>query len=414
MNIILRTTGAALVVIIGMFSINKSLANESQNAPAHAEQSHKHGSEKNNHGDSHDHGEDEPSKDNGHGNMSVEKDEDEHKEGITLDSEKINLAGIQVETLMPKKYFNTVYAPGEVKANGYKSYIVSPRTDSVVINRHASLGDHVKAGQELVTLFSETMAQAQADFLIASSNWNRAKKLGSNNISERTLVEAENIYKAAYGQLIAFGLTKQAIDKILQQDISKFGQYALIAEREGVVLSDDFMQGQRIESGQTIMLLADEKELWVEANVSPNKDLHLTLGSPAQVDLNGAKYQAKVIQEAHTIDPVTRTRIVRLAVNNSEHKLHSGMFIKVYFQFESSNEIIAVPEEALIRGSDGDWTVFVEDHPGEFNAVEVELGRAFGGFREIIGIESGTSIVTKGAFFVASEIAKGGFDPHNH
>ena len=142
--------------------------------------------------------------------------------------------------------------------------------------------------------------------------------------------------------------------------------------------------------------------------------MHLTLGSPAQVDLNGVKYQAKVIQEAHTIDPVTRTRIVRLAVNNSEHKLHSGMFIKVYFQFESSNVITAVPEEALIRGSDGDWAVFVEDHPGEFNAVKVELGRAFGGFREIIGIESGTRIVTKGAFFVASEIVKGGFDPHIH
>ena len=37
---------------------------------------------------------------------------------------------------------------------------------------------------------------------------------------------------------------------------------------------------------------------------------------------------------------------------------------------------MAVPEEALIRSADGDWTVFVEDHPGEFKAKEVELGRA--------------------------------------
>ena len=68
----------------------------------------------------------------------------------------------------------------------------------------------------------------------------------------------------------------------------------------------------------------------------------------------------------------------------------------------------------MIRSTDGDWTVFVEEHPGEFKTVEVVLGRSFGNFREISGVESGTRIVTKGAFFVASEIAKGGFDPHNH
>ncbi|MET6760546.1 hypothetical protein [Pseudoalteromonas sp. NCIMB_1079] len=103
-----------------------------------------------------------------------------------------------------------------------------------------------------------------------------------------------------------------------------------------------------------------------------------------------------------------------MGVQNADDNLHSGMFVKVYFQFATKQKVMAVPEEALIRSADGDWTVFVEDHPGEFKAVEVELGRALGDFREIIGLDSGTRIVTKGAFFVASEIAKGGFDPHNH
>lgn len=407
MNNIFRITGIALVIILGVLSISTTLASESQNNTAHDEHSHEH--EKTTKEPTHDHADD---KDN-----SVEKrtvEEDEHEEGVSLSAEKIKLAGIKIEELLPKKHLNTVYAPGEVKANGYKSYIVSPRTDSVVINRHASLGDHVKSGQKLVTLFSETMAQTQADFLIASSNWKRAKKLGSDNVSERTLVEAENIYKGVYGKLVAFGLTKQAIGKISQQDSSTFGQYALVAEREGVVLQDDFMQGQRIEAGETIMLLADETDLWVEANVSPNKALNLALGSPALIDLNGVKYRANVIQEAHTINPITRTRTVRLSVTNSGHKLHSGMFVKVYFQFESSNEVIAVPEDALIRSSDGDWTVFIEEHPNEFKAVEVTRGQSFGEYREVLGIEAGTKVVTQGAFFVASEIAKGGFDPHNH
>jgi hypothetical protein len=72
-----------------------------------------------------------------------------------------------------------------------------------------------------------------------------------------------------------------------------------------------------------------------------------------------------------------------------------------------------VPEEALMRGSDGDWMVFVEEN-GEFKGVEVELGRQLGKSREIHGLPAGTKVVTKGAFYVAAEIAKGSFDAHNH
>ena len=340
--------------------------------------------------------------------------EEEHEEGITIDPKKMSLANIKVESVKPEYQFSSVYAPGEIKANGYKSYVVSPRTESVIISRHAALGEHVAIGQKLVTLFSEAMAQAQADYLIASTEWQRVKKLGNKTVSESRLLQAETTFNASYGKLIALGLTEKAIDGISNKNIKAFGQYTLTAQREGVVLQDDFIQGQRVDAGDTVMLLADEKKLWVEAKVSPNKKLNLSIDSPAVLKLEGQSYNAKVIQEAHTIDPITRTRIIRLGVENSDDNLHSGMFVKVYFQFATKQKVMAVPEEALIRSADGDWTVFVEDHPGEFKAVEVELGRALGGFREIIGLDSGTRIVTKGAFFVASEIAKGGFDPHNH
>ena len=386
----------------------------------HGEHGHDkgHKEEKDDH-DEHDHEKENREEKGGHDEHDHEKvnkegKDEEHEEGITIDPKKMSLANIKVESVKPEYQFSTVYAPGEIKANGYKSYVVSPRTESVIISRHAALGEHVEIGQKLVTLFSEAMAQAQADYLIASTEWQRVKKLGNKTVSESRLLQAETTYNASYGKLIALGLTEKAIDGISNKDIKAFGQYTLIAQREGVVLQDDFIQGQRVDAGDSVMLLADEKQLWVEAKVSPNKKLNLSIDSPAVLKLEGQSYNAKVIQEAHTIDPITRTRIIRLGVENSDDNLHSGMFVKVYFQFATKQKVMAVPEEALIRSADGDWTVFVEDHPGEFKAVEVELGRALGGFREIIGLDSGTRIVTKGAFFVASEIAKGGFDPHNH
>ncbi|WP_426360378.1 efflux RND transporter periplasmic adaptor subunit [Pseudocolwellia sp. HL-MZ19] len=339
----------------------------------------------------------------------------EHNEGvITLSPQKMALANIKVKAITPKIQYSSIYAPGEIKANGYKSFMVSPRTESVIINRHAILGEHVEKGQKLVTLFSESMAQAQADYLIASTEWQRIKKLGKQTVSESRLVLSETTFNAAYGKLIAFGLTEEAIKDIFNMPTTLFGQYSLTAHGSGVVLQDDFYQGQRVAAGDLVMLLADEDDLWVEAKVSPNKKFELSINSPAIVQFAGHNYKAKVIQEAHTIDPITRTRIIRLSVKNQEDSLHSGMFVKINFQFETQNKVLAVPEEALMRSADGDWIVFVEDHPGEFAAVEVNLGRALGDLREISGLESGSRVVTQGAFFVASEIAKGGFDPHNH
>ena len=94
-----------------------------------------------------------------------------HQAGIIFSTEKMDLANIKVSPLIKKKYTRSIYAPGEIKANGYTSYIVSPRTESVIINRHAILGEHVIKGQPLVTLFSEAMAEAQANYRVAYSEW---------------------------------------------------------------------------------------------------------------------------------------------------------------------------------------------------------------------------------------------------
>jgi len=352
----------------------------------------------------------EPEIDDDHGHDS----ENTAEEGVSFSPEKMALANIKVSTLQPKVFTKSIYAPGEIKANGYTSYIVSPRTESVVISRHAILGEHVEKGQALVTLFSESMAEAQAQYRVAYSEWQRTKKLARGTVSESRLLTSETAFISAYGRLTAFGLTKAAIEDIVKNNSSNLGEYTLVAQRAGAVLSDDFSQGQRVAPGDKIMVLANEENLWVEARVSPNKKLNLPVGTVAKVEFSGQVHFAKVIQEAHTIDPITRTRIVRLSVENKDDTLHSGMFVNVNFQFKTQTPVIAVPETALMRGSDGDWTVFVEDHPGEFAAVEVELGQPLGDHRQIIGITPNTRVVTKGAFFVASEIAKGGFDPHNH
>lgn len=344
----------------------------------------------------------------------VKVPEESHQEGVTFTREQMTLANIKVAVLTPKIYQRFVYAPGEIKANGYTSYILSARTESVVVKRHVMLGQHIEAGEPLVTLFSESVAQAQATYRVTYNEWLRAKKLGKGTVSESRLLTAQTDYIAAYSRLKAFGLTKQAIDRVVKNNASNLGEYTLYAQTNGAVINDDFSQGQRVAAGDSIMKIAQEDKLWVEARVSPNKKINLPKGTKAMLSLGDERFEATVIQEAHTIDPVTRTRTIRLEVDNLSDRLHPGMFVDVNFLFETQTAVMAVPVTALMRSSDGDWVVYVEDHPGEFEATEVEVLRSLGDYREIKGIKPNSRVVIEGAFFVASQLAKGGFDPHNH
>jgi len=303
-------------------------------------------------------------------NAANEEQHDDHKQDnveIVLNYKQLIMAGIQVATITPQYMDKRLYAPGEVQANGYTSYVVSPRVESVIVRRHAILGEHVSNGQALVTLFSEAVAQAQAQYRIAHADWQRAKTVGKSIISESQLLTAETDYIAALSRLKAFGLSEQAIKQVTNSSSSILGEYTLTAERDGAVLSDDFQQGQRVSAGDAIMVLTDETELWVEARLAANNQATLAKGTKAQVFLSGNdyqdgvktnSYQAQVIQQAHTIDPKTRTRVIRLKVSNPNHQLHPGLFVDVYFSLMTEEPVLVVPETALLRGNDGDWLVY--------------------------------------------------------
>ncbi|MDC8454744.1 efflux RND transporter periplasmic adaptor subunit [Marinobacter sp. DS40M6] len=350
----------------------------------------------------------------GHGHE--EESDGGHEEAATasINAKQKELAGIEVATLESKRVDYEIYAPGELLTNGYTSYHVSPRVASVVLRRHVELGEHVTKGQQLVTLFSETVAQAQADYRKAFPEWERISGLGRSVVGDQRFNTAKANIEGARATLLAYGLNDDDIGALKASGVGSLGEYTLRARVDGAVLTDEFEQGQRVEAGQPLVTLANESELWVEAHLPANSDIVLKQGAEAEVRVAGRVAVATVSQEAHTIDAVTRTRIVRLELDNPEDRFHPGMFADVYFLFKTTEPVLAVPESALMRGADGDWTVYVEEAEAEYEPVEVELGRSIGGLREIFGLTAGQRIVSRGAFFVASEIAKGGFDPHNH
>ncbi len=342
-----------------------------------------------------------------------------HEESGTvhLTPEQLKTAGIEVTRLALGNVTGTFTAPGEVMLNDYRTVKITPRIAAQIIERHARLGDIVEQDQPLVTLSSVEMAQAEGELLVADREWRRVKSLGRKVVSEKRYTEARVSRDQASAKVHAYGMSHDEITNLLdtKNKIAADGTFSLIATLKGRVLMDDFVVGERVEPGRVLMVIADESVMWVEARVRPADAARISSGNLATIQVGNRIFQAKVSQIHHTLDETTRTLAVRLDVKNDNDQLHPGMFVNVRIQTNTVIQALSVPESAVLRSPDGDWQVLVQqDEPGEFKAVEIEVKYVSDGKAVISGIEPGTPMVTQGAFFVQSELAKSGFEIHNH
>jgi len=356
-----------------------------------------------------------------HDSADAHQEEDEHGEeqeeggAIAISSEQQRTAGIVVEVLTPQTVVGEVAAPGEVQLNAYLTHKVSPRITAQVMQRHVKLGDQVTAGQPLLTLSSVEMAEAQGALQVAELEWQRVKSLGRDTVSAQRYTQVQVAQQQARARAKAYGMTTDQIDGLLVGNTaSADGTFQLLAPQAGTVIRDAFVEGEFIEPGRELFEITDESQVWVEASLTPEEALNVRTDAVARVRVGDHWQEGRVVQTHHVLDEVTRTLAVRIALSNPEDRLHPGLFVDTRIAAGDVVEALAVPEDAVLRSPDGDWVVFVEKEPGEFEPQEVEVIRTVNGMTVIEGVLPGTRLVTQGAFFVQSELAKSGFEIHNH
>jgi RND family efflux transporter MFP subunit len=356
---------------------------------------------------------------------------DDHEEGsaIKLTSAQIKQAGIETEVIRLQPRLLTVNAPGDVTFNAYKLADVTTLVDSVILARHVRLGNEVKKGQKLVTLTSSALAQAEADYLRAEAEHRKSKLdlkrleglVKEKIISQARLQQAQSNYQAARANLAAsraalssYGLNRKEIGRLVKE--TQYGHLTLHAPSSGTIVADNFRIGQHITAGTRLLQIVDESTVWVEVKLPQSHMTGISTGRSAIVSTkdNSNHYKAMVINTHHQLDQITRTLGVRLEVQNPEDTLHPGMFVKAEIEAGKGEESLLLPEAAIQRQG-SELIVFVEEEPGHFERREIRIGKIAMGLVPVLeGLKEGESIVVKGAFVLASELAKSGFEVHNH
>lgn len=363
-------------------------------------------------GDGHDHGAAEGA---AQGAVQTEDAHDEDK-ALKLSQTQRDLAGIRVETLSATGFDLSAVATASLVVDRDRTITLAPQLEMRVLERHVVPGQEVKQGEPLLTLGGAAIAQAQADYINAATEWSRISRMGESAVSQSRRLQARVDYELKRAILESIKMTAQQI-KALETAPDSIGSFKLLAPIKGRVQQDVASRGQVLPAGSPLMQLTDESFLWVEAELTPMQSRGLAMGSDARVSVSGKWLEAKVIGRSHELNPITRTEQVLLSMANPGHEVHAGEFAELFLpqqvNQQGGQQGIVLPDSALSRSSDGDWQVFVEDADG-FEAVEVQIESRARGLNLVKGIEPGSAVVMSGAFFLASELAKSGFDIHNH
>lgn len=167
--------------------------------------------------------------------------------------------------------------------------------------------------------------------------------------------------------------------------------------------------GERLPQGQGLMVVADTRTLWVEAEVRERDWGALRLQTDDEVQLEfpalpERRCTGRVVFVGRVQSSETRAIPVVVRVDNAEGVLRPGLFARVALAEGEPHEAVTVPATAVQQHESAQF-VFVERRPGEFERVDVETGKVIGDQVTLLhGPVPGDRVVTRGAFYLKSEL----------
>jgi cobalt-zinc-cadmium efflux system membrane fusion protein len=286
-------------------------------------------------------------------------------------------------------------------------------------------GQAVKRGQLLAELDSlelgktrGELAEAEARVDLARQALERKRGLAAERIAPlREVQEAEAELRSAEASR---GSARAALQAMGASPSRTDGpSLRLYAPLSGTLIERSLVQGQVVESSQTLFRIGSLSTLWLVAHAPERDAVRVPQWATARVAipaLPGQALTARVLLVGSQVEMSSRTIPVRLELSNPGGALRPGMSATVWLPVGEGAPVLAVPAAALQRLGDK-WCVFVPRAEGAFDVREVGRGRDLGGEVEILsGVRAGETIVVEGAFLLKAEAdkARGEGTEHDH
>lgn len=329
------------------------------------------------------------------------------------------LAQLKLAAVSSQPVAETLRVAGRIDFDEQRLARIGATITGRVTDIDAVLGQAVKKGDVLARLNSSELSSQQLAYLKARAelelnrrNAERAKALFDADViaaaelqrrqSEYQISVAET--RAAADQLQLLGVTPAAIERL-----GKHGAVnsltPVVATLNGVVVERKLAQGQVVQPADSLFVVADLSNLWAVAQVPEQQVSQVKAGQSVSIEvpaLGNEKLLGKLIYVGQTIDPETRTVLVRTALDNRDGRLKPAMLASMLIEAKPVERLV-VPASAVVRENDQDH-LFVAEGDGGFRLLKVKLGVEQGGQRVVLsGLKGTETVVVEGAFHLNNE-----------
>jgi Cu(I)/Ag(I) efflux system membrane fusion protein len=334
------------------------------------------------------------------GKKAAKKAAEHEPTTITISQDKLQLIGVRTAIASLRPLGREIRTVGKVDVDETRLAYVNTKITGWVRKLFIDYtGQPVEKGQPLLAIYSPDLVSAQEEYLLAL----RSRKEAPGEFRE--LAESQDsMLESSRRRLLLWDITPGQIEE-LEQTGKPQTEMTILAPISGIVLEKMVLDGAYIMPGMNLYKIADLSTVWIIADIYEYELPFVRVGEKARVDLSytaGRSLTATVSYISPTLDPMTRTAKVRLAVPNPGLMLKPEMFVTVELMAGAGSRL-AVPAEAILD-SGLRQILYVEKKPGVYEMRAVTVGARGGGYVEIIrGVRSGERVVTSGNFLIDSE-----------
>jgi len=317
---------------------------------------------------------------------------------IVLDAGRRQQIGVTTARAELRPLAGPVRAAGTVTYDQSRLTDVTLRVGGWIDVLHADrLGQRVREGEPLFTLFSPDLFEAQQRYVEALEKLENARKLRSP-LSAGLLIETRR------QRLRLADLGPDQLERLEERGLP-IERVPILAPASGHVIEKNVVAGAAVSPGMRLLRIAGLDRVWVEAEVYESELPLLEVGDRATVTLRylpGREFRGRIAFVYPWLDGATRTGRVRIELPNPDLALKPEMYAEVVFE-RDLGERLAVPQGAVLYAGDRDF-VFLDLGDGRLRPQAVTVGGEAGDWVEILdGVGEGDVVVTSGNFLVAAE-----------
>lgn len=320
---------------------------------------------------------------------------------VTITPEKQVLAGVRTAVVVRKSLVRDIRTTAQIVADETRIAHVHVKVAGYIDKVYVDfVGQLIKKGQPLFTLYSPDLVSTQEEYLIAKRGNVTLGNAPFHEIAEGS----QSLLQSARQRLKLWDISDEQIKELdttgkVSKDLTFYSPIT------GFVTDRKAFPQTSVTPDTELYTVSDLSTVWADADIYEYEVSFVHLGQRVTLTLSyypGKTYTGTISYIYPTVDPQTRTVKARIQIPNPEFALKPQMFADAQLHVDYGNKII-VPQEAVLN-SGTEQHVFVVHDGGIFEPRKITVGPVVDGNAVILsGLKVGETIVVSGNFLIDSE-----------